>query len=68
MDAQSTAERLEPHRRWVRSQYGEWVCDGVGVVVSLQGRLWLGYATDGTRMGPFRTMPQAALALEAYGT
>jgi hypothetical protein len=61
-----TVELSSSPGRWQRTRYGEWVCDGVGVVVSLQGRLWLGYSTDGKRLGPFLTMPQAALALEAY--
>jgi len=65
MELQAQAE-LPPLRRWQRTPYGEWVCDGVGVVVSIQGRLWLGYSADGSRVGPFLTLPQAALALEAH--
>ena len=64
MQAEAELPPLPP-QRWQRTPYGEWVCDGVGVVVSIGGRFWMAYSMDGLRLGPYLSMPQAALALEA---
>jgi hypothetical protein len=50
---------------WRKSHHGEWVCDGVGVVVSVFDRLWYAYSAEGSRLGPFATLPGATQALEA---
>ncbi len=52
-------------RQWRRSPHGEWVCDGIGVVVSVLGKLWYAYSSEGARLGPFATLPRATQALEA---
>jgi hypothetical protein len=50
---------------WRRNPHGEWVCDGLGVVVSVLDRLFYAYSVEGARLGPFATLPGATQALEA---
>jgi hypothetical protein len=52
---------------WRRSSHGEWVCEGVGVVVSIFGKLWYAYSSEGARLGPFVSQVRATEALEARG-
>jgi hypothetical protein len=67
MEIQGRAE-LTTGGGWRQNHYGEWVCEGLGVVVSIHEKLWLAYSAEGTRLGPFLTLPRAAAALEAYGS
>ena len=66
MEIQSNLAVAQP--KWRRSPHGEWVCDGIGVVVSVLGKLWYAYSWEGARLGPFVTLPRATEALEnLYG-
>jgi hypothetical protein len=44
---------------------GEWVREGVGVVLGVLDRLWFAYPVgDSGRLGPFRSREAAARAVE----
>jgi hypothetical protein len=52
--------------QWKQTPHGEWVREGVGVVLGIQDRLWFAYPSyDSGRLGPFRSREEAADALEA---
>jgi hypothetical protein len=49
---------------WRQTPHGEWIADGVGIIVGAQDHLWYGYPEQtNVRLGPFPDRKSAERAL-----